>query len=143
MYTLIVRPDQISVPNNSVGRAPDWRFRGPRFKSLTVPSLFLPSCHNTIVCLKIFMQHVRTTFNKNRHTCERTAIEIDVKGKFFKILSFTQSLSFSLEKYLAEIYHAEFWHIFSIWKSVWRACTVSQHNHPGLLLYKILKRKIF
>lgn len=95
MYTLIVRPDQISVPNNSVGRAPDWRFRGPRFKSLTVPSLFLPSCHNTIVCLKIFMQHVRTTFNKNRHTCERTAIEIDVKGKFFKILSFTrQSLSF-------------------------------------------------
>lgn len=143
MYTLIVRPDQISVPNNSVGRAPDWRFRGPRFKSLTVPSLFLPSCHNTIVCLKIFMLHVRTTFNKNRHTCERTAIEIDVKGKFFKILSFTQSLSFFPWKISCGNLSCRILTYFSIWKSVWIACTVSQHNHPGLLLYKILKRKIF
>lgn len=137
MNTLIVRLDQISVPNNSVGRAPDWRFRGPRFKSLTVPSLFLPSCHNTIVCSKIFMQHVRTTFNKNRHTCERTAIEIDEREIFQDTFIYTIIIIFPLKNILQKFI------IFSIWKSVGIACTVSQHNHPGLLQCKILKHNIF
>lgn len=33
------------VPDSAVGRAPDWRFRGPQFITRSGHSLFLPSSY--------------------------------------------------------------------------------------------------
>lgn len=34
------------------------------------------------VCSKIFMLHISTIFNKNSHTCERSAMEIDKREHY-------------------------------------------------------------
>lgn len=44
-----------------------------------------------IVCSKIFMLHVWTIFNKNTHTCERSAIEIDERENLHDIFIYTSS----------------------------------------------------
>lgn len=74
-----------------------------------------------IVCPQIFMQHIWTIFNKNTQTCQRSAIEINKRGKshdfLINISLFPpKRINKNEKRYCTEICNGKIIHLFSSWK---------------------------
>ena len=84
------------------------------------------------------MQHILTIFNKNTHTCERSAFEIVERNNFQDnfidtLSSFTRKNSQERKQILTKIDNGECLHLFSIWNTLGIHRTIFQRYHPGLL----------
>lgn len=92
---------------------------------------FFVSYCDTIVCFKIFMQHIWMIFNKNTHIFERSAIEINERKNINNIFIDRISKKFTGTK---TDFYGKCWHFFWIWKVYQN----SSHNffmyHPDTFL---------